>query len=57
MAASVMEFRAADLAQEVTLKFRITGLKVWRARLWMASLIFQLGAIVAGVGIEMTDGD
>lgn len=57
MAASVVQFRAADLAKEVTLKYRITGMKVWRARLWAAALIFQFGALVAGVGIEMTEGD
>ncbi|CAN5855131.1 hypothetical protein BH11PSE1_BH11PSE1_16370 [soil metagenome] len=57
MADIVTEFRAADLAREVTLSYRITGMKVWRARLWIAGLIFQIGAIVAGVGIEMTDRD
>lgn len=43
----------ADLAKEITLTINLTGIKTFKARLWLASWVFRLGAWIAGVKAEI----
>jgi len=45
------------LMQRLTIHARFTGVGRLRFRLWVASLLFKLGALIAGCRIEIdTDG-
>lgn len=42
-----------EAARSVTLQLKVTGLRKFRLRLWLASQVFRLGAAIAGTGIEI----
>jgi len=46
---------ARELAQQITLTVHIRRLKEWEIRLWIAALLFRLGAWVAGFDIEFEE--
>lgn len=45
----------SSVTDRMTVTVRVTGVRVWRARLWMAIQLFKLGARIAGVGLHVED--
>lgn len=49
----------AEAARNLTIEVKITGLRMFRARMWLAALICKLAALVAGcksdVSVEITN--
>ena len=50
--ASVHRVDVSEALQSITIK--VTGLKVVRARFWLAALIFRLGGLVAGCNVVVS---
>ena len=43
---------ASHLAKRVVVNLRVTGMNVWRARLWLAASVFAVGGWVAGTEVR-----
>jgi hypothetical protein len=43
----------SSVTKNLVVHVRVTGVKVWRVRLWFAMKLFRLGARVAGVGLRV----
>tara|TARA_R110002072_G_scaffold38314_4_gene110910 strand:+ start:16118 stop:16303 length:186 start_codon:yes stop_codon:yes gene_type:complete len=54
MRTSEIKIPIAASVSELTLSVRLTGLRVWRARLWLGSKVLMLGAAIIGCSIEIT---
>ena len=52
----VKHINANDAVKDITLKVNITGLNVFRARLWIGSKLIKAGAFIVGCDIKI-DGD
>lgn len=53
MAQSELTIPVGDVMGGLTLKVRITGVGVAKARLWLASRLMVVAAWVAGCGVEI----
>lgn len=53
MASTDATIRAGALNKQITMRVRVTGLRVWRARWWVAVNLLKLAARVAGCGIDV----
>ncbi len=47
------EIPMSDLCGRITLNVTVTGVRVFKARLWLGSRLFRLAAWVIGVGCEV----
>lgn len=43
------------LIRHITLRVDVTGLRIWRARLWLGVQIIRLAALVMGTGIRFDE--
>ena len=41
------------ITRDITMNIEVTGVRVWRVRMWLAVKIMRLAAWVAGVGIKI----
>lgn len=53
MASSAISLPISDAARELVISVRITGLKVFSARLWLAHQVLRLAALVAPVDMKI----
>jgi len=53
MASASSSMRASDYLAGVTIRVRITGLGVARARLWIAQRVMRLAGYIAGTNLEI----
>ena len=44
-----------DVAPRFTVTIRLVGLKKWKVRLWVATKLIKLGALIMNVGIKFED--
>lgn len=51
----VIDYPVSDAMRGVVLKLRLTGVKVLRARVWLALQLMKLAACVAGCSVEFDD--
>jgi hypothetical protein len=51
MAALTQQVKATDIARDMTLDIEITGLSVWRVRVWIGMRLIALAAKVMGCSI------
>jgi hypothetical protein len=42
----------AAVTKDITMHVEVTGVRVWRVRLWLWIQLLRLAALVAGVGIQ-----
>jgi hypothetical protein len=54
MASTDLKLPISSVSKNITMQVEVTGVRVWKARLWLAIQIFRLGAWVVGVGIRFT---
>lgn len=47
----------STLTKNMVMTAEITGLRRFRVRFWIATLLFRLGAMIMGVGITITGSD
>ena len=45
----------SSVTPNLTVHVRVTGVKTWRVRLWLAMRLIRLAARVAGVGLRIED--
>jgi hypothetical protein len=55
MAKNIMTIRASEVAKELTMTVNVTGLKIWRVRLFVGLLLLRASTWVMGCGIELID--
>jgi hypothetical protein len=46
------KYPVAHAMRDVTLRVDVTGVRVWKFRLWLGGLLLQLAALVMGCGIR-----
>ena len=46
-----------DVARSMTMRVRVKGVRVFRARLWLGTLLLRLAARLIGCGIEIEGCD
>ena len=49
------EFDMKSIAKQMTMEVHITGMKIFRVRLWMGIQFFRIGAWIAGIGYKTMD--
>lgn len=57
MATHDMNIPASSLNKHITMTVRVTGMRVWRVRWWLASHLMALAARVAGCGLTVDVGE
>lgn len=50
---SEYKVRMGEVLRGMTMNVRVTGLKVWRVRLWLSMVLMRAAALVAGCGIHV----
>lgn len=53
MSVRKVEVPVGQAMREITIEVCFTGMKVLRARMWVASWLFRAGALLAGTKIEI----
>lgn len=52
-----IEIPARDAVREIKLDVRVTGLPVWRVRVWLGATLIKFGALVIGCSVEIEAAD
>lgn len=53
MASADMNVPMSDVMKQCTVNVRLTGVRVWRVRLWIGCKLIKLASLVMGCGIRM----